>query len=98
MKCQSLFSGKNKKYIINLLSLPTGLRVVKVKIQCIGICIVTVFMTDGSTMSMCLGHDTAMRQHNKRVSVPTVTSRHNHNMAKRLLTMILYPISYNIQE
>ena len=33
MKCQTLFSGKNKKYIINLLSAELALRVVKVKNQ-----------------------------------------------------------------
>ena len=35
MKCQILFSGKNKKNIINLPSAENAQRVVKVKAQCV---------------------------------------------------------------
>ena len=41
MKCQILFSGKNKKNIINLSSAENAQRVVKVKVMRVPVCFCT---------------------------------------------------------
>ena len=43
MKCQILFSGKNKKNIINLSSAENAQRVVKVKVSCIKRTLIEVY-------------------------------------------------------
>ena len=40
-------------------------------------------------LSVCLGHETEVRWHNKRTLVPTITFKHHQNKAKRLLTVTL---------
>ena len=40
-------------------------------------------------MSVCLGHNTVVRQQYKRPSVSLITSRHCNDITERLLTVML---------
>ena len=39
-------------------------------------------MTRGSIISVCLGNDTAVRQHCEKGIIPTFRSRHSHNITE----------------
>ena len=53
MKCQILFSGKNKKNIINLSSAENAQRVVKVKFYMVPFCMISSRL---QTTVFCLDH------------------------------------------
>ena len=51
-------------------------------------------MTGGSNTLMHLGHDTAVRQHYKRATVPMVTSSHYNGTTEKMLT-VTFDLSLN---